>query len=135
MSASQPAFHVIDLDLYTNLCETLEVIAGALWGHRQLGATDGDGGHPQSVLSLEDYAEKARLTPPMIRQLGECVAGITDFWLTLEKNEVSFPPPEGDVTVYRVHRAPTLGSTPLTQTLRWLLRHDIRNPVIWNDYP
>lgn len=133
---AKPEFHIIPLDLYTNLKDTLEMLAGALWGEKKLGSWDPEGGAPSSILSLAEYNQKARLTPEEADLLLTTVKGITDFWITLGVQlPVAFRVSTRDAPmIYRVTRPDTEGKPALEQTIQWLRRRGIKNPIVWNDY-
>lgn len=119
-------FHYIELDLYTNLNDTLHLLCGALWPKRQTRK-------PYAATSIAEFADKAYLTKEEAEELQGTVAGIVDFWLTLKQTIDFSPVPAGKTAVYRCARPETRGDTALKQTIRWLNKKSIQNPVVWNE--
>lgn len=106
------------------------------------------------IVWLDDYTNRNEVEDMLVRslrpnegRLRECVRGIKDFWLTLELSQrfggIITPPrwnaygyqlaQELGITVYRVDRYETEGQSALVQTVRWLERRGIKNPVVWNN--
>ena len=99
-------------------------------------------GMPETIIDLDDYTNRANVEimlactlfgDPVPFPLGAgraklrtCIKGIRDFWYTLE--------PLGTIPrdcVYRVHRYNTEGQTALVQTVKWLQKYGVKNPIVW----
>jgi hypothetical protein len=80
--------------------------------------------------TIRTLCKAAGLDAVQFAQVAATIRGIRDFWLSVPRHEAWCY--YGDMpTVFHALRMPTVGKPPLQQTIEWLEKEHIFNPIVW----